>query len=657
VTRPTPSYQGFARLRERALGTLGAIAQVFRGLEAAPRAEQLVRTQKALQSDTFKVLVVGEFKRGKSTLINALLGQSVLPAKVAPCTAVITRVCYGERKRAVLHFKDGRRPVGLDLEASTDALKKYITIQGDAPADEGADPGVSASPYAAAEVYYPLPLCRNSVEIVDSPGLNEHRTRTEVTKSFLAEADAMVLVLSCEQALSESERRFIDADLQDRDLRDVFFIWNRFDVVRDSPADFADIQQLSRTKLEPKVRGRARVFYVAARDALEGRLRGRAELLAQSNVPALETALETFLSSERGRVKLRGPLRTAENAVQEALLQLLPHRENLFRQPLEEVRRKLEQQRPRLDEAERQRERILRSVDRRGEAMAREIEASLRTLVAELEAGLARQAQAQPVSTWETMRSQTKAKEKLARALEEGLSREVKRWQKGVLQPLAETHLRELETDLDEQARSFFHTLDSIKAAFETQLDAKAVEKPEEITALNRLAGAALGLVGGAGSIMEGATMGVGRAASGLGVNIAAALGLSVLGFGLPVIIPVLLAIGTWRTLTGARNAAENLRAAVVKELSAALRREQPKMEREIGEQLAAILAQIRKGLEERTTVLVDEVRGQVQAVIQERQQHEENSKQVLEELSKARTVLLAEAKALNELKSEIEQI
>jgi hypothetical protein len=102
-----------------------------------------------------------------------------------------------------MHFKDDRKPVALDLEGSPDALKKYITIQGGASADDDAGPGVNTSPYAAAEVYYPLPLCRNNVEIVDSPGLNEHRTRTEVTKSFLAEADAMVLVLSCEQALSE----------------------------------------------------------------------------------------------------------------------------------------------------------------------------------------------------------------------------------------------------------------------------------------------------------------------------------------------------------------------------------------------------------------------------------------------------------------------
>src|SRR5215510_7431510 len=62
-----------------------------------------------MESDKFSVVVVGEFKRGKSTFINALLGVDVLPADVLPTTATLNRVTYGYDKRAVVDYYDGRR--------------------------------------------------------------------------------------------------------------------------------------------------------------------------------------------------------------------------------------------------------------------------------------------------------------------------------------------------------------------------------------------------------------------------------------------------------------------------------------------------------------------------------------------------------------------
>ena len=73
---------------------------------------------------------MGEFNRGKSTFINALLGQRVLPAYVLPTTAIINEVKWGQQRRAVLHHlpkKDGKVKPPLDIPI--DQLEKYTTIQ------------------------------------------------------------------------------------------------------------------------------------------------------------------------------------------------------------------------------------------------------------------------------------------------------------------------------------------------------------------------------------------------------------------------------------------------------------------------------------------------------------------------------------------------
>ena len=67
--------------------------------------DKIARIIERLKEQRLKILFAGQFKTGKSTLINAMLGQEVLPADVMPCTAVITEIEYAENPRAVLHFK------------------------------------------------------------------------------------------------------------------------------------------------------------------------------------------------------------------------------------------------------------------------------------------------------------------------------------------------------------------------------------------------------------------------------------------------------------------------------------------------------------------------------------------------------------------------
>lgn len=137
-----------------------------------------------LAADRIRVLVAGEAKRGKSTIVNALLGRAVLPTGVTPVTAVATVVRYGTPERLTASYADGRsREHGLDV------LPTLVTERG----NPGNRLGLSSVTVHLAG------LLSQGVEIVDTPGAGsvyEHNT-AEADRA-LETTDAAVFVLTAD---------------------------------------------------------------------------------------------------------------------------------------------------------------------------------------------------------------------------------------------------------------------------------------------------------------------------------------------------------------------------------------------------------------------------------------------------------------------------
>ena len=189
----------------------------------------------------FRVIVVGGFSRGKSTLINALLGDKVLPAKMTPTTAVITVIKYGEQPRALVYFKDRDEPE----EVSPENLREYLLIRRK-DHKHGSYSSRIETPVERVELYYPLDLCKNGVEIVDSPGLEEDETRQKLTVRFLNECDAAIMVLSCLQLLTLQELKFVREELIGRGYDHIFYAVNYADHLTED--DELDIWERVRKK-------------------------------------------------------------------------------------------------------------------------------------------------------------------------------------------------------------------------------------------------------------------------------------------------------------------------------------------------------------------------------------------------------------------------
>jgi phosphohistidine phosphatase SixA len=307
-----------------------------------------------VREDRFKVVVLGEFKRGKSTLLNAMLGDDLLPRRVTECTAIITVIRHGDRPEYRVFFEDGTQ----ESVSPNDFNEHYRLKIEDSEGREDALDRFSRIDHAVLS--YPVELCRNGIELVDSPGLGANPKRTRRTHSFLSQADAVVFVLYAPQFLKEAESHFLENILLPLGLRNVFFVingWNLIDeaVLRPEQADREreELEQHIRRRLVPfcvvdgKDLSAERIFRV---NALKARMRKpvSAAMLEESDVPRFEAALQKFLLEDRGRAKLEVVAGLIKGTVDQ-VERVISTRKRMAGESIEDVQREVAGVQPKLE--------------------------------------------------------------------------------------------------------------------------------------------------------------------------------------------------------------------------------------------------------------------------------------------------------------------
>ena len=175
------------------------------------------------------MVVIGEFSRGKSTFVNAMLGRQILPSSKQPTTNIISKIIYGEKPLYTLYYREeGREPKQITDD-------EFIAIKAQAEAEPSNLERVKSflkktedfSKIKFAEIAYPLSFCRNGVEVVDTPGTNDLNVgRMEITYEYLQNAEAAILILGADQALSKSEKLFLQERVLGNQIRDIFIVVN-----------------------------------------------------------------------------------------------------------------------------------------------------------------------------------------------------------------------------------------------------------------------------------------------------------------------------------------------------------------------------------------------------------------------------------------------
>ncbi len=249
--------------------------------------EPLAALRKKLAEQVFNLVVVGEFKRGKSTIINALLGQDVLPTGVVPLTSVVTLLQYGTAADASATFNNG----GI-CSIPLASLPEYVTEAGN-PKNEKNVLEVLLS--------FPSEWLKEGVRLVDTPGIGSvHQQNTVTTQHYLPQVDAIIFVASVDQPLSRAELDFL-VSIQ-RHAGKIFCLLNKMDYLTATELDesLAFVSAALHKTLDVDVP----VFAVSARRALQGKMTDDPALWEGSGFAAFDGALRRFLQEERKEVWL-----------------------------------------------------------------------------------------------------------------------------------------------------------------------------------------------------------------------------------------------------------------------------------------------------------------------------------------------------------------
>ncbi|NLM20822.1 MAG: hypothetical protein GX207_03640 [Peptococcaceae bacterium] len=220
------------------------------------------------------VTIMGEFKTGKSTFINAILGQEVLKSDVTPATAVVTMITYGKEEKLIAYFKDGNKkeyPINMlgTLTAEGDKSKQALR---------------NRSKYVELQMPHEL---LNIITLVDTPGLNvDNKTHIEATKHFMDKTNLVLWIFAYGKVASKTELASISE--LGKHLKPIAII-NRIDEIDEEEETLEEVLEDIKNKLKTSVRD---IFGISSIFALRGIREKNQKLLDESGWAAFYEAFE-----------------------------------------------------------------------------------------------------------------------------------------------------------------------------------------------------------------------------------------------------------------------------------------------------------------------------------------------------------------------------
>jgi hypothetical protein len=317
----TGDVDGAARLLH--LATLGEELGTNR---VADEARELAAR---ISEGRFYVACIGQFKRGKSTLINALIGTPVLPVGFIPVTAVPTVIRFGDQQRARVRARDCSW-----REIAIQDLGEYVSEERNPENSKGV---------VGVEVFVPSPLLASGMCLVDTPGLGSVFTgNAAATEAFIPHIDAALVVVGADPPLAGEELALVEAVA--RHVEDLILVINKAD--RTTDEERAAAVGFTRKLLEKRLqRPAGPVFEVSASERLEkrGPERDWGKL-----VEALGQLVE-----DSGRQLIRAACERGLERLGEQLLAIISEQREALERPIEESERRIRAMKESLVGAER----------------------------------------------------------------------------------------------------------------------------------------------------------------------------------------------------------------------------------------------------------------------------------------------------------------
>ncbi|MBW4423720.1 MAG: dynamin family protein [Nostoc desertorum CM1-VF14] len=249
-----------------------------------------------LVNPSFRIAVFGPFNHGKSTLLNAILGNRTLPIDLIPTTGAAITVKYGSDVQTRIMLVDGTEI----YRSGTEVLQQFAILDGNRQMRKDV---------ASVEVFCPHPFLETGVEFLDLPGTNDRDEQDNLIREQLLSADLVIQLLDARKLMTLGERENLRDWLLDRGIKTVIFVANFLNLLE--PDEQKQVQnrllfvaESFRAELPP---GFSNLYRVDALPALRARLKGDVAAANSSGLAAFETALQNIvgiLQPNRGSVRL-----------------------------------------------------------------------------------------------------------------------------------------------------------------------------------------------------------------------------------------------------------------------------------------------------------------------------------------------------------------
>jgi len=274
---------------------------------------RLLTVKEQLLSNCFNLVILGQFKRGKTTLINSLIGKEILPSSVVPLTSVVTILKHSGEINCNIYMQDGSEKI-VRLEELTD----YITEKGNPK---------NIKNVRCARIQYPSPFLEKGMLLVDTPGVGStFLHNTETTYEFLDHLDAALFLMSADVPISQVEKELLDTIKGS--TQKIFFVLNKIDNL--TPQEIGEISAFNKHVLEEMGFAVQGILPISAREALKAKITNNEVLLSQSGLLNLEEALNRFLSLEKGNVVLNTAISKINRIATQKLSQIAIEKKTLL---------------------------------------------------------------------------------------------------------------------------------------------------------------------------------------------------------------------------------------------------------------------------------------------------------------------------------------
>jgi GTP-binding protein EngB required for normal cell division len=248
-----------------------------------------------LAHQRLQLAVLGQFKRGKSTFINALLGAPLLPTAVIPLTAIATFIASRDSPLVRIHFKNDQAIeefVDEEPDLIHDFLFRFVSEEANPENRLGVE---------RVELFYPAPLLAGGTVLIDTPGIGSTlHHNTEAALQVLPECDAALFIVSADPPITEIELDYLRQI--NTKAAHVFIVINKIDyLATDERASIIDF--LRRVLHETAILDdpTAPIFCVSSREALHARRTGDVGALERSGIGEIEQHLVRSLAIKKTR--------------------------------------------------------------------------------------------------------------------------------------------------------------------------------------------------------------------------------------------------------------------------------------------------------------------------------------------------------------------